>query len=555
MSGFIAYDICMRTVLWIIAALVGALAFLPWSVARADAPLPPATAPTVQDVAGQPNMATQPGVVGQKAAIISLAGEVDDYNRDELIRQFGQAKALGAKVIILNLDTYGGMLTSGLDISRFIKRQDDVHTIAYVQDKAISAGAMIAMACDEIVMSSSASLGDCAPIIISDQGLETLPPAERAKEEGPVRLDFDESAKRNKHDPLLAAAMVSVEITVHWVQSPPIPGRLAERRFVDDDDYKTLTAQGWKTVPGAPEPVDSATTLLTVDSQEAVLYGLASGNASSAQALASQCGYTVVADLSPGWGDNLVEILGSAAVRGLLLVVLLQCLYIVLHAPGHGVAETIGLGALALMLGVPLLTGYATWWEILLIFAGLGLVSVEIALPGHFLPGIVGGILAFGGLVLTFIPFQPTGVPGFVPQTLHAAERGLFVVISAMLVSFMLWSILARYLPKLPLLNRLVLTATSGGHAPSVARGIALSPEPVTNKPWPLVGSVGRAVSELKPGGSAEFFDEARTDRRIISVVSEAGYVPPGARIEVREVAGNRVVVRPEISIPIDSAV
>ena len=84
-------------------------------------------------------------------------------------------------MVILNIDTYGGLLTSGLEISRFIKRQDDLHTVAYIRDKAISAGSMIAMACDEIVMSDSASLGDCAPIIFGPGGLEAMPAAERAK--------------------------------------------------------------------------------------------------------------------------------------------------------------------------------------------------------------------------------------------------------------------------------------------------------------------------------------------------------------------------------------
>ncbi len=106
--------------------------------------------------------ATNPSSAAVKTVVITIAGEIDDYNRDQLFRKFDDAKKLGAKAVILNVDTYGGLLTSGLEISRFIKRQDDLHVVAYVQDKAISAGAMVAMACDEIVMSNSASLGDCA---------------------------------------------------------------------------------------------------------------------------------------------------------------------------------------------------------------------------------------------------------------------------------------------------------------------------------------------------------------------------------------------------------
>ena len=222
--------------------------------------------------------ATNPSAAASvKTVVITIAGEIDDYNRDQLFRKFDDAKKLGAKVVILNVDTYGGLLTSGLDISRFIKRQDDLHVVAYVRDKAISAGSMIAMACDEIVMSDSAALGDCAPIIFGPGGLEAMPAAERAKAEGPVLLDFNESAVRNHHDPLLAAAMVDVASVVYWVQNDK-----GERRFVDQKDYDALIAtKKWVSVPGEAVPIVGSDTLLTVDSDQAVRYGLASAKYST----------------------------------------------------------------------------------------------------------------------------------------------------------------------------------------------------------------------------------------------------------------------------------
>src|SRR5258706_5913024 len=102
-------------------------------------------------------------------AVVRLEGKVDDYNRDTFFTRFNLAKAAGAKVIIVDLDTYGGLVTSGLDISRFLKNQSDVHTIAYVGDKAISAGAMIPIPCNEIAMAPSAQPGDGAPITIPDE--------------------------------------------------------------------------------------------------------------------------------------------------------------------------------------------------------------------------------------------------------------------------------------------------------------------------------------------------------------------------------------------------
>jgi len=470
---------------------------------------------------------------GGKTVIIQFSGEVNDFSRDQLFKHFQEAKDVGATTVILDLDTYGGLVTSGMEISRFLKRQDDLHVIAFVQDKAISAGAMIAMACDEIVMSHSATLGDCSPIVFQFDGtLDSLPAAERAKQESPILADFLESARRNHHDPLLAEAMVAVQVSVYWIQSPD-----GEKKFVDKPDYAKLIAAGWKDVPGAPVPVDSDTTLLTVDSDHAVMYGLATGEADSAQALASERGLTVVADIRNSEGDLLVDWLGSAAARLILLVIFLSAANVVIHAPGHGVAEVIGLAALLLMLGVPLLTGYAQWWEILTIFVGLALVAVEVILPGHFFPGIIGGSLVLFGLIMTFVPQEPGG-PGFLPNmnaTWYSLERGLAVVAGGLACSAFLWFWMNRYLPKIPYFNRIILTNISGGGTETAPAAAPAA--------WPTVGAVGMAVTELKPGGTAEFFDQTIADRRFASVVSESGFVPPGSNVVVRQVAGNRVVV------------
>src|SRR5688500_2157969 len=132
-----------------------------------------------------------PSAARETAVVISLSGTVDDFNRDALQRRFEKARRLGAGTVILEIDTYGGLVSSALDISRFIKNQTDLHSIAFVNSKAISAGALIALACDEIIMTPSATLGDCAPIQANPMGgMETMGEAERAKAESPVLADF-----------------------------------------------------------------------------------------------------------------------------------------------------------------------------------------------------------------------------------------------------------------------------------------------------------------------------------------------------------------------------
>src|SRR3982751_1474708 len=87
-----------------------------------------------------------------RTVIVVLKGEIDEYNKSSLVKRFEEARKQGADTIILQINTYGGLVTSGLEISQFLKRQNDLHVIGYIDEKAISAGAMIALACNEIVM-------------------------------------------------------------------------------------------------------------------------------------------------------------------------------------------------------------------------------------------------------------------------------------------------------------------------------------------------------------------------------------------------------------------
>src|SRR5687767_9559812 len=121
-------------------------------------------------VAARGRSADPPATQSGAAVVITVDGTVNDYTRDRPFRRFAKARKLGATTVILRIDTYGGLVTAGLDISRFLKRQDDLRVIAFVDDKAISAGAMIALACDEIVMAPGSTIGNAAPIAVSPGG-------------------------------------------------------------------------------------------------------------------------------------------------------------------------------------------------------------------------------------------------------------------------------------------------------------------------------------------------------------------------------------------------
>lgn len=477
-----------------------------------------------------------------RVAIVRLEGMIDDYARDGFKNRFEKARATGAKVIIIDLDTYGGLVTSGLDISRYIKQQEGVRTIAYISDKAISAGALIALAANEIVMAPSAQLGDCAPIAMREDGaVQSLGDAERAKSESPILSEFRDSALRNGYDPLLVQSMVSVKLAVRWVENEQ-----GQRRFVDEKEFVELSGAGWKEVrDGAVStPVDSEATLLTVNGKAAVKLGLAKQEQPTLASLVASRSYDVAGTFTPSAGDKFIVVLTSPFVRVILMVLLAQCLYAALHVPGHGFAEALGVIVLAILVGVPLMTGHAQWWEIVLILAGIALLALEIfVIPGFGVAGILGLVCILVGLVMTFVGSDPT--PGFykVDAWWTGLRTGIASVVSALVASVFVAMWLRRFLPKMPYFRRLILTSVSGDIAhPPLPGAPAVDHGPF----WPAVGAFGQTVSELKPGGSVSFYDPTIADVRVMSVICATGYIPRGAKVVVIDNKDNRLLVRPQ---------
>ena len=492
----------------------------------------PSPATTLPTVTAEPEAATQ---MSETAAVVKLHGVVDDYSKSMLLQRMERAKTEGAGTIILELNTPGGIVSAAQEITRYLRSQDKTHIVAFVEHQALSAGIMIGLAADELVMAPHSQIGDSAPIAIrSDGGLENLGETERAKAESPILADFYSSAIQNGYDPLLTSAMVSMKRVVHFVENAA-----GETKFVEPAQYEKLINDGWKPVEGVPNPVDGADTLLTVDSDLAKKLGLSKGTYASPAEFAAARGYDLVRTYAPSGGEKFIAWLGGGVVRGILIIVLLQALYIAFGHPGHGWPEAIALIALGLLLGVPLLTGYANWLEVIAILLGLVLLAVEIfVIPGFGVTGFAGLILIFGGLVLTFVGGEPS-MPGVLPSlegTWTALLRGLYTVTIALACSLVLWIWLNRYLPRLPYFNKLILTTTAGDiDAIDVERPVETGP---------AVGDMGVAVTELKPGGSVKFMTESYPDGRIAGVVSESGFVMPGTNVVVTEVAGNRVVVR-----------
>lgn len=490
-------------------------------------------------------LAASPSPVRSSAAIVPISGEINDIVRDSISRRIDEARAAGAGTIIFEMDTPGGAVTSALDICRLIKALPaEVRTVAWVNPDAYSAGAMISVACNEIWMAERSSIGDCAPIMVTPQGVDAPDGTVRAKVEGPILEEFRDSARKNGYDPLLSRAMVVTETEVWWIES------IADgtRRFVEGEEKKRLIDDEkepqWRLVASfknyrgeetpVEQPIDRKDGLLTLSQTEAVAYGFARGIANSADDLARELqlvGPAKRLDFS-GW-ENFALWLNSPIVRGILFVLVIVGGYVEFQHFGLIVPGVVAVVALAIFLGAPYAAGLANVWTFILLGIGLLLLGVEIfILPGFGIAGILGIAAILISVVGTFVPAEP-GLPTFTLPTLQgtwtALKTGVVVVSGSIIAGIIGILLVMRFLPQLPIGRQLMLNTPDG-------RSLALAdPHPDVA----LVGDIGVVVGTLRPAGHARFGTE------VIEVQSQGEYVETGTRVQVLKREGMTITVRP----------
>ena len=496
-------------------------------------------------------LVAQPEPGPTKGVVIPIKGEINDVLRRSIERRLDEARAQKADLVIFEMNTPGGLVTSALDISKLIKKLPDegIHTVAWVHDQAFSAGALISVAAQQILMTSAASIGDCAPIMISPVGgLEELGETERAKAESPILQEFRDSAVRNGYDPLLCRAMVSVGVEVWWLENT----ETGEKKFVDGEQKKQLIddvapdQRVWQVVKTyhdprlgrdveAKTPTDQADELLTLSSSEAVAYGFASGTASDLQQVADRFDLSATPKRieADGW-EKFAMWLNSPLVRGIFFVIMLLGAYIEFQSPGLIVPGVTALVALSVFLGAPYAAGLADIWTIVLLAIGLLLLAIEIFLiPGFGVVGICGILLILVALVGTFVPSEPGAPPFSWPNlsgTWDALKTGILVLSSSVIIAVVGIALLAKFLPSMPLARGLVLTGGQGAAAQAL-------PDAYPN--IAIVGDIGIVTGDLRPGGQARF------GQKVVEVASQGEYVEAGRRVQVIERDGFRIVVRP----------
>jgi membrane-bound serine protease (ClpP class) len=456
---------------------------------------------------------------------------------DEFIqRQIKRAVSSGANLLIFEIESPGGYLHSSKNLAYAISDLDpkEVRTVAYIPDEALSGAAIIALGADEIYMHPSAKLGDAGPIEMQKGGA-----FERADEKilSVLRQDLKDLAERKGRPPALAMAMADKDLLVYEVTNRD-SGNIW---YMSDAEIHDSNGE-W--IKGRVVPESEKNLLLTVDGRRAHALKLAAPPVDSFDELKQRLGVPVSETLpaiGATWVDSLVFYLNTSFVTGLLFVIGIMCIYAELHVTSGFFAICATL-CFSLFFWSRFLGGTADWLEVVLFLIGLGCIAMEIfVVPGFGIFGISGGLLVISSLVLASQTFY---IP--VSRSDYQELSRSVGTLSGAIVGFIILAVfLGRYLPRMPLLNEMVLVPPGGAdrehwNEPQLRPEYsgARTANPRLEQSPELIGRVGKTTTILRPSG------KALIDEKYLDVISDGPFIDQGTAVEVIAVAGNKIVVR-----------
>jgi len=412
--------------------------------------------------------------------VVSIEGMIDLGLAPFLARTVREAQQAGAAAVLLDINTFGGRVDAAVAM-RDTLMNAPIRTIAFVNPRAISAGALIALASETIVMAGGGTIGAATPVV-SGGG---APQAADEKSVSYVRKEFGTTAERRDRPPEFAEAMVDADVEIAQV-----------------------VARG---------------KLLTLSTSEALAHNVAEFTADTVPEALDAAGLrdAEIQRASQTWAEAFVRFLTNPIVSSLLMTIGLLGILVEIRTPGFALPGAVGLLSLALFFWGHWIVQLAGWEELLLVGVGVVLLGLELfVIPGFGIAGIAGIVTLVAGLSMTIV-----GAGATVAVIVGALGR----VAVSILLALVAGVALLRALPRLPFGRRLVLDSDM-----RAARGYTSPPASDRLQ----LGHTGTALSPLRPAGVADI-DGARVD-----VVSEGGFIEAGAAIEVTRVDGNRIVVR-----------
>lgn len=427
--------------------------------------------------------ASQPSPTARGFVVVApINGAIDLGIAPFVERALRDATRDRAKAVILEINTFGGRLDAAV-VVRDALLSAQIPTVAFINRRAISAGALIALAAERIVIADGGTIGAATPVQVGSSGAPPAPVSEKSISY--VRKEFRSTAEVRGRPMRVAEAMVDVSVEIEGV-----------------------TASG---------------KLLTLTTTEALELRVADFRANSIAAVLDSLGLAgaEIRTVKVNWAENLVRLMTNPVVASLLLSVGLVGILVEIRTPGFGVPGLLGLTSFAVYLGGHWIVRLAGWEELSLVAVGIVLILVEVlVIPGFGVAGVAGISALLGGLTLTLV-----GDGASTEAIAGAVGRVTMSLLGALVLGLLAMRVMTRS----PFGRRLVLESEL-----DAGDGWESTPEADHH----LLGAVGRTHTSLRPAGIADMAG-ARVD-----VVSDGELIESGTDVIVTRVDGNRVVVR-----------
>jgi membrane-bound ClpP family serine protease len=384
--------------------------------------------------------------------------------------------------------------------------------VAYVPVDASGGAALVALACDQLVMQPEANVGGKGTIDLDRQTIEDSVESIRAS-----------LAKNTNHSVSLLAATIDPDIEIFSYQNI----KTGEVRYFAPEEAAAQTSpDDWRKgqrVKPAGEP-------LRLASKPAQELGVATHLVDSYDEFKQLYGFESDPRVAkPNWALELVEALSSPGLAFVLLVVGFVGIYVELHTPGIGAGAFVAALAFLLFFWSNFLHGTAGWLEVLLFLGGMFFLLLEmLILPGFGVFGLGGALMILASLVLASQTFV-------LPQSdseLTELRHSLTIVAAATIVVVVASIALRRYLPSAPVFRTLLL------NPPPEEELVDLDYRETVADFSHLVGQQGTATTNLMPAGKADF------DGQLVDVIAEGLPIERGQTIVVVKARGNRVLVK-----------
>ncbi len=468
---------------------------------------------------------------GGPVVVVPIVGELDEAMVTLTMRAIRVAREQQARALVFEIDSEGGNISLMDRLIDEIERASDLPTVAYVTQKAASAGALIAISCERLYMKPATNIGSAVPLLITmfpgqgpggSQLLSSQQPAEYEKISSHLRAHFRTKAQYRGRNAALAEAMTDPNVGAFQIEED------GARSIVSEKEYREKVEEHGAAAVRKLREICPIGKVLNLTAQEAQEFGFVDGLAATRDDLLGQlrAGDAAVVLVGKEWTDVLAQF--TRSFGWLLIGIGLVSLFIELKVPGFGIPGLLGIACIAVYLAGNYIAGVADWGEILLVVLGFALVAVEVfVLPGTLLPGLVGLIAIVAGLVLAS---QATLLPESDKPLAEAVywsnvKMAALVVVGVVATMF----VIAWAFPNIPILNRAVLKSSAG---PVALAAAAL--------PLPDAGARGTAKTALRPAGKVV------VDGREYDASSAGPFIEAGSAVAVLRSAGNHLIVRLE---------